>query len=75
MITRFCAPFPKYKKITKNDQIKIISSCKFGCTNSTTYKYKFYKNKNTSLTEYSSNIPWVEWSMSSDYFMGINNFK
>ena len=47
MVTRFCAPFPNYKKVTRNDQIVMSGKCSKGCFNKhlTHYNFKIYRIK------------------------------
>ena len=66
-----CAPYPKFKKITKNDQIKLKGKCSFGCFNKelTFYSYKMFKND--KLMDFDlNNIIWSEFPMNDNYFMG-----
>ena len=68
---RLCTPFPKYKKITQNDQIKIMGNCVYGCFEDieTNYLFKFYQNNNLNDFNF-SNINWIEFQMNDIFFSG-----
>ena len=66
-----CAPYPKFKKITQNDQIKIFGKCS-GCLDSklTSYSYKIYKNERSDYDL--NNVVWLEFPIIDTFFMGNN---
>jgi len=70
-VTRFCAPFPLYKKITKEDQIVMKGNCVRGCPNAhmTYYNFKIYKNELDFNFEYGA-IVWQELNLTENYFLG-----
>ena len=75
-VTRFCAPFPNYKKITRNDQIVMSGKCTMACYNKHLTKYIFtvYFNQ----LEYNYNfdeIVWSKFNMTDQYITGkLNKF-
>ena len=72
---RFCAPFPRFKKITGDDQLLVIGRCIRMCTNPqmTFFTFKVYKNARDFDFSF-NNIIWEEFNMTDNYFSG-NNLK
>ncbi len=71
MVTRFCAPFPNYKKVTRNDQIVMSGKCSKGCFNKhlTHYNFKIYKNQ-LDLNYQFDQIIWTEFNITDQYITG-----
>lgn len=72
-VTRFCAPFPRYKKITKNDQIITSARCIRACPNKhlTFFSFKVFKNARDFDFNF-ERIVWTEVNMTDNYFSGKN---
>lgn len=60
-----CSPYSSFKKVNKNDRIRILGNCRFGCSGqeSLIYSYKIFKSDSLLNN-------WTDFTLDEEYFTG-----